>query len=207
MATRGYELYLHCARWRYDFLVIGKILVFHQYLYNNSQSLFRELQIKLSIFPCEERVRITTGVICHMHCAVATLAMNDRQPSAKNGSICSIYRAGLLKRNVEDRDAENTKRSAIVTRQFSRSASGKRKLQNPKKRLSFSGFRDIQNYQGLGKCICYQPQPSASASASASADNTYFALDNSPRYHKKPHPIIVYSWILISYTFFINFRI
>ena len=41
MAARGYEFYLrvlkvsHCARWRYDFLVKGKILVFHQYLYNN----------------------------------------------------------------------------------------------------------------------------------------------------------------------------
>ena len=43
-----------------------------------------------------------------------------------------------------------------------------------------SVFRDIQNYQGLGKC--YQPQPSAST------DNTYLALDNS-RYHEKPHPI------------------
>ena len=30
------KYYLHCARWRYAFLANGRILVFHQYLYNKS---------------------------------------------------------------------------------------------------------------------------------------------------------------------------
>ena len=45
------------------------------------------------------------------------------------------------------------------------------------------GFYDIQNNRGLGKG--YQPE------LSASADNPYLGLDFS-RYHKNPHPIIVY---------------
>ena len=52
------------------------------------------------------------------------------------------------------------------------------------KQLLNSVFRDIQNYQGLGKCN--KPQPSASA------DNTYLTIDNCG-YHEKPHPIIVYN--------------
>ena len=42
--------YVHCARWRYDFLVKGEILVFHQYLYNNSG--FR-LSIVLEMKGCD----------------------------------------------------------------------------------------------------------------------------------------------------------
>ena len=43
-------------------------------------------------------------------------------------------------------------------------------------------FRDIQNYQGRGKC--FQPMPKAEA------DNIYRDIDNSG-YHEKPNSIIV----------------